>query len=345
MIKIGKTIPELDALALNFSQMLEKEFSITNNLQQKIDSLPAGTHERQFYTDLQSQMPELLTGQPSKLRDIIKMVNKSFEVIVYSRWKAQENDKNSLEIKSIKKRFSDEIKKIFNYSGFSSNKDLAYKHCEDLGVTVCLYCNMNYTLAVSGDDGGVARPDFDHFFSQSDYPYLAVSFYNLVPSCLTCNSRYKHIKEFTIEDNIHPFIEGSDKLRVFRIGVDSIEFLEGKKDFQITIESTDNRHPDDRRIKNNHDIFHILENAQFHKAIVGELIKKAYMYSDLKMGELLNSYKIGNEKLFKDPDEIKEIIFGNYISDEKLHLRPLSKLTRDIWDELRITAMNRNIKI
>jgi hypothetical protein len=30
-------------------------------------------------------------------------------------------------------------------------------------------------------------PEIDHFYPKDKYPFLAVSFFNLIPSCLTCN--------------------------------------------------------------------------------------------------------------------------------------------------------------
>ena len=41
-------------------------------------------------------------------------------------------------------------------------------------------------------------------------------------------------------------------------------------------------------------------------------------------------------KMFGSKEEIMRIIFGNYILPEDMNKRPLSKLTRDILDELKI---------
>lgn len=72
---------------------------------------------------------------------------------------------------------------------------------DSLQVTVCPYCNRHYTFTV--DSTWKIRPQFDHFYPKSAYPYLALSFYNLIPCCPVCN----HIKrEKRIEQN--PYISG-----------------------------------------------------------------------------------------------------------------------------------------
>ena len=76
-----------------------------------------------------------------------------------------------------------EIQKEFErvYTNFS-NRKFGYQWAEKLGVTVCPYCNRSYIFTVKKDArNGKARPQYDHFFPKSIYPYLAVSMYNLIP--------------------------------------------------------------------------------------------------------------------------------------------------------------------
>lgn len=40
--------------------------------------------------------------------------------------------------------------------------------------------------------------------------------------------------------------------------------------------------------------------------------------------------------LVKNEEDLLRLIFGGYISDEDLHKRPLSKLTKDILEQLEI---------
>ena len=79
--------------------------------------------------------------------------------------------------------------------------------------------------------------------------------------------------------------------------------------------------------QNNVELFKLEELYKQHKDIVLELlIKKAYYPQ---------SYKEELEKSFGfTQDEIYRYLFSNYNQDEDLHKRPLSKLVRDISEEL-----------
>lgn len=81
-------------------------------------------------------------------------------------------------------------KEIFKYERLNiiendSSENLAYWLQRQLGVEVCPYCNRIYTTTLHRKKR--IRPDFDHFYPQSRYPYFAVSLFNLIPSCSMCN--------------------------------------------------------------------------------------------------------------------------------------------------------------
>ncbi len=105
---------------------------------------------------------------------------------------------------NIPKTAVDACKQIFKYERLNVvgkkrpkyPKPVAYWLQSQLCVRVCPYCNRIYTTTLYGKKR--IRPDFDHFYPQSRYPYLAVSLFNLIPSCNICNkakSDYAEIKE------------------------------------------------------------------------------------------------------------------------------------------------------
>ena len=65
----------------------------------------------------------------------------------------------------------------------SMSKEIRRSIISAVGQTVCPYCNRNYIIT----DSDVNTAQLDHFFSKTDYPILALSFYNLIPSCQPCN--------------------------------------------------------------------------------------------------------------------------------------------------------------
>ncbi|MFX8327742.1 hypothetical protein ABTL71_18955, partial [Acinetobacter baumannii] len=69
----------------------------------------------------------------------------------------------------------------------------------------CPYCNRSYIYYISRRKE--IKPQIDHFFPKSKYPFLAMSFYNLIPSCQTCNGfGAKEEKDPLTEGLINPYL-------------------------------------------------------------------------------------------------------------------------------------------
>jgi hypothetical protein len=103
--------------------------------------------------------------------------------------------------------FLREARRIFNYSYFIGKKVnvwCAYNLCKTSKFRMCPYCNQNFAFTIMSENGDF-RPTLDHYFPKSVYPFLAISLYNLVPSCYTCNSNLKESKNFYKIPHLHPF--------------------------------------------------------------------------------------------------------------------------------------------
>ncbi len=224
-------------------------------------------------------------------------------------------EKNSDRYKLLFYIFVEKGYEKFFSNGYNKQKYSAYDFVEKLGLNTCPYCNRNYTFVIRG---GKLRPEIDHFYPKTIYPYLAVNFFNLIPSCQTCNKTksnkmdFKWLNPYDVKENSYQFTYLPK----------SIEFsvVEKKKynfdSFEISISGN----------KGNIELFKLEELYKQHKDIVLELlIKKAY-YPQSYIEELS---RFGFSK-----DEIYRYLFSNYNQDEDLHKRPLSKLVRDISEEL-----------
>lgn len=67
--------------------------------------------------------------------------------------------------------------------------------CRNVGATICPYCGAeDITPSPLRRKAGTtyAKPDVDHFLPKAQYPYLAMSYANLIPSSVTCNRTRKH---------------------------------------------------------------------------------------------------------------------------------------------------------
>lgn len=147
-------------------------------------------------------------------------------------------------------------KKIFKYNALKYEKkcqeeSTAYWLQRQLGVKVCPYCNRMYTTTLFGEHR--IRPDYDHFYPQSKYPYLAVNLFNLIPSCSMCNKKKRDeaelfYKKEEIENRsiIYPYDESFDELQrhiSFRVISSKKEVMMGQSD-KFTIELQPKKYSD-----------------------------------------------------------------------------------------------------
>jgi len=233
------------------------------------------------------------------------------------------------------KTYRDDVLKVFYYNNY--NKWKAYELANKISTNVCPYCNRNYTIVLGSDASKGTRFEFDHFFDKATYPYLALSFYNLIPSCHICNSTLKGTDKFNIEDNIHPYLEGFSDNIVFSLAPRNINFINGKSSsYRIKFKKHRLNQFSNKKIGaafNNIKTFKLAQLYNMHKDYVNEIIQKSVIYNDDYIKDLFLKY---GGTLFSSEDEVRRMVLGNYIQESDFSKRPLSKLTRDIARELKI---------
>lgn len=337
MIKVGKTLKELDSLA-------EIHFDILNadlDLETKLNNMVANSTgpKLAFYIALQNDLKDIIISKPAKLENFITSIGP-----LYSAYQTAYHAANPLNTrKKNNSLLKQEVFTVFNYSLFTifDHGRLAYDLSFKINSNVCLYCNTQYTFTIKKkvkNKEAKTRPQFDHFFLKSKYPYLALSFYNLIPSCYVCNANLKTTKDFKPSTHVHPYLEDINDSHLFQTNVNAPDYLLGHSGFDLKLVPLKNAKPDkQKRSEKNIEDFIINDQYQFHKNYAGEIIKKAYIYNESKLDELLSDFEINGHKLFSSKQEILDMVFGDYIHDDKLHTRILSKLTRDILTELKIS--------
>lgn len=118
------------------------------------------------------------------------------------------------------------LTKVFKYDTFRSSKACVeyYKELE-LEGKYCFYCNETELSVISTEkpsksngfrsENGKLLFDLDHFYLKSNYPFLALSFYNLIPCCGLCNSRFRGTKKFNIHTHVNPYQDSFDENYIF----------------------------------------------------------------------------------------------------------------------------------
>lgn len=229
------------------------------------------------------------------------------------------------ELDSIKSKFRKDknIRKIFDYENWLNyDKYNAYDFAKKLDILTCPYCNRTYTKTVITQKGEkIIRPEFDHWFPKSEYPLLALSFYNLIPSCHICNSNVKGKTEFKLDSHFHPYNSANNVKVTFSYNYKSCD------GYRIKINTKDDFSRDSV------EAFQLENIYQAHEDEVKDLIKIRQAYSD-KYIEILNNSLKGGIHLSKE--EVYRLAFGVHYEEDKFDRRPLSKLKKDILTELGI---------
>lgn len=166
----------------------------------------------------------------------------------------------------------------------------------------------------------------DHVIDKATNPIVALSLFNFVPSCYSCNSKFKKSEQFTkvVADKYKSptdanFDFNKDvKLRVLYASRKNSLDINSIDDFEINFD--DSKHLFEDYIK----IFKLKERYRFHKNIALELLTKKKNYSDSRVDEI--SRIIGMPK-----EEIKKDLFGKEIFEGDLQEKPFTKLKRDIY--------------
>jgi len=190
-------------------------------------------------------------------------------------------------------------------------------------LQTCPYCNRNYIFTVNKKKNRL-RPEIDHFYPKSIYPFLAMSFYNLIPCCQICNHTKKDKDAF--KDNLKSPYEMNFFDFKFKYKPKNISFYQINKNkyveerFDIILNKTNS-------VETNDEYFKLNLLYEQHKDIVLDLLLKKTIYTKSYIKELKENFKL------KD-DEIYRFLFCNYLKDEDLHKRPLSKLIRDISKDI-----------
>lgn len=214
------------------------------------------------------------------------------------------------------------IKNVFNYSGHRK-KETFMQNFQKLKIKSCPFCNNNYVYYFQNGKNTIAT--LEHYYPKSKYPHLSLSFYNLIPSCYVCNSKFKG-GEKHVGNVLHPYIENFDQKATFTIDVDS---LPARKNIQLNVCLKS----DNPRCKNSIDRFKLDKIYAEHSDIATEIWNKAQVYNEDRIKELYNSFY---KQLGYSEEDVKNFIFCNYLNQKDINKRNHAKLTQDILKQFKL---------
>jgi len=264
----------------------------------------------------EEKLKNILIGKPNELIKIITKYKYKYEEPRFKNKGVQifynlfYNEKKDIDIF---------LRSIFEKYGYDQIDKLQF--IKNIDLKTCPYCNRNYTFTI--DEKGSVKPELDHFYPKSLYPFLACSFFNLIPSCPTCNGFgakeskdtyyvYPITNPYELKTNDFKFSITPNNINFFNVESEKYDF----NSFEINLYGN----------KVNLEVFKLEELYKQHKDIVLELLIKKVYYPKSYINEL--------QTFGFSQDEIYRYLLCNYNKEEDLHKRPLSKLVKDISEEL-----------
>lgn len=246
----------------------------------------------------------------------------------------QENSSLKAKLQSLSSKADEEASSVFNYTTyFGSKYDIAHKLAKYLDCNVCVYCGRIYTNTAIKNGKCIIHPTFDHFFPKGEYPLLALSFFNLIPSCYNCNCTTKGQKPVNSNTTyLHPYINNADEINsCFKFSYS----LGPSTNNQITIKIGGTRKDKtgtdvSTKVNNSTSDFHIEDVYQVHNSYeLKKMLDNRNRFSQQRIKDILNANIMSEEELYG-------LILGDEIGlDDKEELnRPLFKLKNDLAREI-----------
>lgn len=207
------------------------------------------------------------------------------------------------------------------YRDIDGNSYLSYHIGKALGILVCPYCNENYTYSISETNERTFQ--LDHFYPKSEYSILSISFYNLIPSCAPCN----RIKEEMNNSYPHPydFSNSLEEEVKFKLNVVDYNIYDDLNAIELELSCPTNN--DMQALISD---LNLNKRYQHHKDIVLEVIHKGHIYNRSYIEELQNNFP----NILDSDSVVHRYLLGKYVDNQDVEKRPLSKLVKDISEQI-----------
>ena len=177
----------------------------------------------------------------------------------------------------------------------------------------------------------------DHVLDKGSHPLIALSLYNFVPSCYSCNSKFKGSKQFIDNDSMGYLSPTSDKFsfnddvkfKLYFHNNKNIHTIQNTNDYMLDFYYSKNQNEYEKYI----DIFKLKGRYIFHKDEVMNLIDKKKRYSQSQVDEISNIVNISSIQIKKD-------IFGKELFEGNTEDVSMTKFKKDIAIDINLINEN-----
>ena len=291
-------------MSQRISNVLEKGISIGKRLY-----YPSGSdHDFLEYLLAADNLEKLITIRPERMGKAIKVIDKKFP-----------------DLRDDSSKFYHIVYNIFIDSIYDLDARFdKLEFIKQIDIDTCTYCNRSYIYYLSKDKK--IKPELDHFYPKNVYPYLGMSFYNLIPTCQTCNGFSAKSEQDPLDAGlINPYLTKFDDFQFTYEPVTGhvLSTVLDKKSIEVKLK---------KNIPGHLTVFKLdLLYAQHADHVLELIIKSKIKYSDTYR-KYLQGY--ADKGLVLTDHEIDRMILGNYSRSNDVHLRPLAKIYQDIGKEL-----------
>ena len=293
---------------------------IWNKIQQSLSDLIADIESNKEgkpyinYIDwIKNNLRDLIIMHPSEFPTLYEVLTNAYNCkMEWSGWKTE-----------CKTEFGTRIANALHYGDV--REKILPKYIDQLGIKTCVYCNIQYALTTKKRSGrGVAYYELDHAWPKSEYPYLALSFFNFHPCCGSCNrhkSSYTLHSPFTIyNDEVKPIVQFSLK------NASLVNYILTNQSSMLDVDMQT-----DSSIAELYSRLGILKQYKLLKNEAEDVVWNTRVFNVSYCQQLAKTYKgsILNSKI-----NLYRLLYGIYAGEKNVYLRPLTKFKQDIIKQL-----------
>ncbi|WP_267402943.1 MULTISPECIES: hypothetical protein [unclassified Chryseobacterium] len=181
----------------------------------------------------------------------------------------------------------------------------------------------------------------DHFIPKGEFPFLSISLYNLIPSCYSCNSKFKGQKDFDLSDFMKSISPSSESFCIndylsLKLNFDTktdkfeekLQNIKQIEDLEVKFRNLKSEKDIDKYL----DMFKLKGRYDFHKSIGYELIEKRKRYPEKQIEAIIKLFRAN--KITVSKSDLKKDIFGKECFES--NNEPFEKYKQDIAKQLGI---------
>ena len=175
----------------------------------------------------------------------------------------------------------DDVKELFNYET-KFQKHISKFFEQYVEVHTCYFCNIEFINTFMTKDEKIKNGfTLDHYIDKGKYPYLALSLYNLIPSCYTCNSKVKRVHSVETLSPASTHFDFDNKVKFKTFMQNRNLQIDCEDDFALLLKE------DFSDIYKQYiDVFELDGRYKYHKYKIIEMINRRKEYPDSRIKEL-----------------------------------------------------------